>query len=144
MKAGNHLIEGPIDAGYISAEIQKHETKSDLGAHALFIGTVRADLADEKTVTGIEYTAYEDMIAAVISEIKDELFKTCSDLKCLHIYHSTGWVRAGENSLFVMASSGHRKEAFLACSQAVELIKEKLPVWKKEVFDDGSSQWLEH
>ena len=110
----SYLIEGQISPSFIRGEIEKHQQMKDLGAHAMFIGTVRADQVGDKTVSGIEYSAYEEMIAAVILEIKDIIFETHHDLRCLHIYHSTGLVRCGENSLFVMASAGHRKEAFSA------------------------------
>jgi molybdopterin synthase catalytic subunit len=138
-----HLLDGPISSEFIANEIDKHQTKTQLGAHAIFIGTVRADKEDGKIVSGIQYSAYEDMIAAVIQEIKNLLFAKYNDLSCLHIYHGTGLVKVGEHSLFVMVSSGHRKQAFAASEECVELIKEKLPVWKKEVYKDGSHKWLD-
>ena len=144
MTKKTHLTDGPISSEFIANEIDKHSTKTHLGAHALFIGTVRADEIDGKTVSGIEYSAYDDMISATIQEIKDILFSKYDDLSCVHIYHATGMVKVGEHSLLVMVSSVHRKQAFAASEKCVELIKEKLPVWKKEAYVDGSHKWLDH
>ena len=58
--------------------------------------------------------------------------------RSIEIIHSTGIVNAGEISLLVLVSAGHRQQAMQACSKAVELIKERLPVWKKEIYDDDS------
>lgn len=144
MTKKSHLIDGPVSSAFIAAVIDKHQEKTQIGAHALFIGTVRADVVDGKTVSGIQYSAYEEMISKTIQEIKDTLFAKYEDLSCLHVYHSTGLVKVGEHSLFVMVSSAHRKQAFAASEECVELIKEKLPVWKNEVYLDGSHKWLDH
>lgn len=142
MTASKHLLEGPVPADFVSTEISRHQSKTAAGAHALFLGQVRDDLIDGKKVTGIEYSAYAEMIDPVVQAIKDELFSEFSDLICVHIHHSTGLVRCGEISLVVMVSSGHRKQSFEALEKCVELIKEKLPVWKKELFADDSSRWI--
>ena len=142
MEGKNHLIEGPIPAAFIAEEISRHEYKLNIGANSIFLGRVRADSVDGKTVVAIEYSAYEEMILSVIEAIKDDLFIKFPDLVCLHIWHSTGLVKAGEISLLVIVSSGHRKESFQAIEECVDQIKEKLPVWKKEHFSDGSSRWI--
>jgi molybdopterin synthase catalytic subunit len=82
------------------------------------------------------------MVDAVIQSIREDIFHEFTGLICLHILHSTGLVRSGEISLAVMVSSAHRKQSFEALEKCVELIKEKLPVWKKELFQDGSSRWI--
>lgn len=143
MKKKSHLIDGPISHTFVAKQLDKHQHKTNIGAHACFLGTVRADEEDQKTVVGIDYSAYEDMISKTVQEIKDILFDKYNDLICMHIYHSTGLVKVGENSLFVLVSSGHRKQCFAAITECVELIKEKLPVWKKELYDDESHKWLE-
>lgn len=139
-----HLIEGPVSSGFMASELDRMSASQHLGAHAVFVGTVRADQAGEKTVTGIEYSAYPEMISPVIRGIQDDLFSRFDDLAFVQVYHSTGLVRAGEHSLLVIVSAGHRKQAFAACTACVELIKEKLPVWKKEMYSDGSHHWVDH
>lgn len=143
MMESKYLIEGPIPAAFVGQEVRSHHSKTAAGAHALFLGQVRDDLVDGKRVTGIEYSAYEAMVETVVQTIKDQLFEEFADLICLHIHHSTGVVHCGEISLVVMVSSGHRKQSFAALEKCVELIKEKLPVWKKELFSDGTCRWIE-
>lgn len=144
MENQKHLIPGPISPIFISEMIEEHQSKKTIGAHSMFLGTVRADVLGEKTVLGIEYSAYEEMITATIREIKDSLFASYKDLICIHIFHSIGLVKAGKHSLFVLVSGRHRKQAFRACEECVDLIKEKLPVWKKEIYSDQSYTWTDH
>ncbi len=143
MGQSKYLIEGPVGAGFIAGEIAAHSHKTQIGAHSVFLGQVRADSTGDTAVIAIDYSAYPEMVDSAIGEIRDYLFGRYDDLECLHIRHSTGIVKAGEVSLFVMASAGHRSQAFLAVSECVELIKEKLPVWKKELLADGSSRWID-
>jgi len=141
MNEKNHLIEGPISPEFIAAKIEKHHGRNQIGAHSMFLGQVRADKSDGRQTIGIEYSAYNDMVSKTIKEIKEDLFSRYNDLICLHVWHSTGMVEVGEVSLLVLISSGHRKQSFKALEDIVEQIKSKLPVWKKEIFDDGSHLW---
>jgi len=136
------LTQGPISREYISGLLADTGSDRPSGAVALFIGRVRNDIADGREVTGIDYSAYEAMVGPVVEEIREGLFLRFPDLTGIHILHSTGFVASGEISLAVQVSSGHRKEAFAALESCVEAIKEKLPVWKKELFSDGSSRWI--
>jgi len=107
----------------------------------LFLGQVRADEIQGKKVKSIEYSAYSELVNAEAEKIKKTIYAEFSDVKSVKIVHSTGLVNAGEISLLVFVSAGHRQQAMQACSKTVELIKEKLPVWKKEIFDDDSHKW---
>ncbi len=142
MKKAKTLIHGPIDPAFVSAELEKHQDKYHIGAHAFFLGQVRADQVEGNQVSGIEYSAYEEMVDHAVQGIKDRLFTKYQDLSCVHIYHSLGTVRIGEVSLLVMVSSPHRRQALEALDACVEEIKANLPVWKKEVFEDHSHRWL--
>ena len=139
-KYKNVFVQGPISAGFIGESIAQHQTKTAIGAHDIFLGQVRADEIDGKTVSAIEYTAYEDMANAKFHEIREETFSKFN-LSCMHIYHSLGEVKAGEICLFVFVSSPHRKEAFKALEYVVEEIKAKVPVYGKELFGDNTHQW---
>jgi molybdopterin synthase catalytic subunit len=75
--------------------------------------------------------------------IREDIFSV-HGLTCLHIRHSLGLVKAGEISLFVFASSPHRRAAIDACNEVVERIKKELPVWGKELFDDISYKWKQN
>ena len=138
-----YLTNGPISPEQAAQEIELHGNNQGIGAHAVFMGRVRADEKDGIKTTGIEYTAYEEMIGKTVKEIRDELFSNHPGLLNVHILHSTGLVKTGEVSLFAIVSSGHRKEAFKALEDCVEQIKSRLPVWKKELFSDGSHEWKE-
>ncbi|MEX0291660.1 MAG: molybdenum cofactor biosynthesis protein MoaE [Flavobacteriaceae bacterium] len=134
------FIEGAISPDFIAASIAEHQSKTQIGAHDIFLGQVRADVIEDKTVGAIEYTAYEPMALQKFEEIKERAFKNF-ELSCLHIYHSLGIVRTGEICLFVFASSPHRKVVFEALQQVVEEIKKEVPVFGKELFEDNSYQW---
>jgi len=139
-KPKNIFVPGPISSAFIAESIQKHSTKTDIGAHSIFLGQVRADEIDGKHVSGIEYTTYEDMALEKMHEIREEIFGKY-DLTCMHVYHSLGLVKTGEICLFVFTSSKHRRLAIDACEETVERIKAELPVWGKECFEDESFHW---
>ena len=136
----NLFLEGPISPDFIANSIAKHQIKTGIGAHDIFLGQVRADEIDGKVVTGIEYTAYESMALEKIREIREDAFEKYS-LSCMHIYHSLGEVPVGEICLFVFVSSPHRKEVFEALHEVVERIKSELPVFGKELFGDAGYSW---
>ncbi len=142
MKPSWHLHAGPIPARILSEQTGKLNADLHAGASACFIGRVRSDQTDGKTVVAIEYSAYPEMVESVIQSIKDQLLSSLTDLHAVEILHSTGRVQAGEASLLVVVSAGHRTQAFQALEKCVELIKERLPVWKKEYFQDGTSRWV--
>ena len=137
----NYLTVGPVSQKIISQLIEKMVEKTDSGGHTFFLGQVRADEIRGKKVKAIEYTAYEEMVNVEAEKIKIAILSEFSDVKTIGIIHSTGVVSAGEISLLVFVSAGHRHQAIQACSKTVELIKEKLPVWKKEIFEDDSHKW---
>jgi molybdopterin synthase catalytic subunit len=137
----NYLTCGPISKKLISRLIEKTSGKTDSGGHMLFLGQVRADEIQGKKVKSIEYSAYSELVNAEAEKIKETIYTEFSDVKSVEIVHSTGLVNAGEISLLVYVSAGHRQQAMQACSKTVELIKEKLPVWKKEIYDDDSYMW---
>jgi len=140
MKPG-YLINGPITPAVISSLMEKISERTDTGGHSVFLGQVRADYENDKKVKAIDYSAYEGMVNVEAEKIKELILAEFEDVKSIEIVHSTGIVKAGEISLLVLVSAGHRHHAIIACSKAVELIKEKLPVWKREIFDDDSHLW---
>ena len=139
-KPKNIFATGAIAPAFIAESIQKHSTRTDIGAHSIFLGQVRRDVIDSKAVAAIEYTAYEDMALEKMHAIREAIFAKYN-LTCMHVHHSLGRVAAGEISLFVFTSSKHRKVAIDACEETVERIKAELPVWGKELFEDESYQW---
>ncbi|MFT4601335.1 MAG: molybdopterin synthase catalytic subunit [Arenicella sp.] len=136
----NVFVDGPISPEKIATSIAHHQVKTNIGAHDIFLGQVRADEIDGKTVQAIEYSGYEEMALKTFHEIREAAFDKF-DLTCMHIYHSQGIVKSGEICLFVFTSSAHRKDAMDACRYLVEEIKEKAAVFGKELFEDDSHQW---
>ena len=132
--------QGPISPQFIADSIAKHTSKTSIGAHDIFLGQVRADEVEGKVVAGIEYTAYEEMAEKEFYHIREAAFEKF-DIVCMHIYHSVGLVKTGEISLFVFVSTGHRKEAFEAIEYLVNEIKERVPIFGKEIFTDNTHQW---
>ncbi|MCS7254710.1 MAG: molybdenum cofactor biosynthesis protein MoaE [Armatimonadota bacterium] len=129
------LSEEPIDVGAVLSQvIDEH-----IGAVALFIGVVRGR-SKGREVIALEYDAYRMMAERKLEEIAKSV---CSayGLERLTIVHRVGRAKVGEVVLVVAASSEHRHEAIGACREVVERIKSDVPLWKREVFKDGS-EWV--
>jgi molybdopterin synthase catalytic subunit len=142
-KPKNIFVQGPVAASFIADSIQAHSAKKNIGAHSIFLGQVRNDRINEKTVAAIDYSTYEEMALEQMHAIREAIFEKYP-LTCMHVHHSLGTVKAGEISLFVFTSAAHRKAAIDACEEVVERIKKELPVWGKELFEDASHQWKEN
>lgn len=142
-KVKDVFVEGPITPEKIAKSIAHHQVKTNIGAHDIFLGQVRADDIEGKLVKAIDYSAYYEMANNVFHEIRETAFEKY-DLTCAHIYHSKGLVKAGELCLFVFTSSKHRQMAFDACRFITEEIKKKAPVFGKELFEDDTHQWKEN
>ena len=134
------FVDGAISPAFVGESIARHSTKNDIGAHSIFLGQVRSDVIDNKEVKAIDYSAYIEMAEDKFHEIREAAFGKYS-LTCMHIYHSLGKVNTGGISLFVFTSSVHRKDAIKACEEIVERIKNEVPVWGKEIFEDESFHW---
>jgi molybdopterin synthase catalytic subunit len=139
-KIKNVFIEGAISPNKIATSIAHHQVKTNIGAHDIFLGQVRADVIDDKAVVAIEYSAHEEMANKAFHDIREMAFEKF-DLTCMHIYHSKGIVKAGELCLFVFTSSAHRQDAMDACRFLVEEIKLKAPIFGKEIFENGDHVW---
>ena len=140
MKKKKVFLEGAISPGFIAESIAKHQSKHSIGAHNIFLGQVRADEIDNKIVNAIEYTSYEELADKKLIEIRESAFEKY-DLTCMHIYHSLGKVKAGEICFFVFVSSNRRKEVYEATEYIVNRVKEDVPIFGKEIFQDQSHQW---
>ncbi len=134
------FVDGAIKPSFIAESIAKHSSKTNIGAHNIFLGQVRADVIEGKEIIAIEYTAYKEMALEKMHEIRENIFAKYQ-LACMHIYHSMGSVNAGEISLFIFTSSQHRRSAIDAGNEVVERIKAELPVWGKEIFEDATYHW---
>lgn len=129
------VVRGPIEPGRLLEAVRHPE----LGALVLFLGTVRRGREDGP-VAAIEYSAYEAMARAEFDRILAEASQRWPQGR-LAACHRVGPVPAGEASIAVAAAMPHRAEAFAACRYVVEHAKQRLPVWKQEVLDDGTRRW---
>lgn len=136
-----YLVDGPLTPSLISGLLTRGNDDTDAGAISVFIGKVRADEHEGTTVTAIEYSAYPEMVATETEAIMTLVRSAFSDVRDVIIVHSTGTVKAGEASLFIMVTAGHRDQATRACRHTLELVKERLPVWKKELYSDSAEKW---
>ena len=105
------------------------------GGVVVFVGTVR-DATKGKAVLHLEFEAYEKMALKEMQKIAEEA-TTRWGLHKMVIHHRTGLVPIGEEAVVIACSSVHRKEAFQACEYAIDTLKETVPIWKKEKFEDG-------
>ena len=117
------------------------DTASSLGAGAVnvFIGTVRNN-AHGKNVVWLEYEAYETMVVNEVRKIIDEASHKWP-LQGWAVSHRIGTLKPGEVAVAIAVSAPHRKDSFAACQFIIDELKEKAPIWKKEVFEDGE-EWV--
>lgn len=134
------FLQGEITPAFIAETIQKHQTKTDIGAHNIFMGQVREDLIDGKTVTALDFTCYQEMADKKLEIIREETFEKFN-LTCMHIYHSLGKVNVGQICLFVFVSAGHRPQVYEATEYIVNRLKSEVPIFGKEIFEDETFQW---
>ncbi len=109
------------------------------GAMGVFVGFVRRE-SDGKTVKQLEYEAYEEELRKKAKEIEEKI-KEMPGIVNAKIYHKTGILMPGEDIVYITVMGEHRKDIWEPLKQAVELMKKELPVWKKEVFEDGE-MWV--
>ncbi len=111
------------------------------GAIVLMSGTVR-DRTGGKPVKFLEYQAYEPMAIEIFRQIAANIRKQWPDTNTIVIHHRTGSLQLGEISVLVAVGCPHRAEAFEACRYAIDTLKHNAPIWKKEHWVDGSSNWV--
>jgi molybdopterin synthase catalytic subunit len=129
------LSEQPL----VLEDVVREVASDNAGAIATFVGTTRAN-ARGRTVVRLEYEAYEGMAEHVMAEIADEL-KGTYDLVDVAIHHRTGTVEIGETSVVIAVSAAHRADALAACRDAIDTLKERAPLWKKEIYE-GGEEWI--
>jgi len=130
------ITKDPIDL----CNIMVATKEKSAGGQVLFIGSVR-DHNENGSVSEIYYEAYKEMAEAKMMEIENEVRKRWPIKKFVAI-HRVGNLKVGEPSVAVGVSSEHRKEAFEACKYAIDEIKTRVPIWKKEVSESGVA-WVE-
>jgi MoaE-MoaD fusion protein len=129
------LTHGPVNLTSVVVEVVDERA----GAIATFLGTVRAQ-SRGRDVIALEYEAYEEMAEDVMAEIAGEL-EGRYDLCKVAISHRLGRVEVGETSVAIGVSAPHRQDALAACADAIEALKSRVPLWKKELYV-GGEEWI--
>ena len=110
-------------------------TDDSCGGISTFIGTVRNDTQNKK-VSQLDFSTYKPMAVKEMQKIADLALEKF-DIKKIAIHHSEGMLQIGAIPVIIAVSAKHRKAAFLACEFAIDTLKETVPIWKKEYFEDG-------
>jgi MoaE-MoaD fusion protein len=129
------LSESPLDLDAVVREVETEEA----GAIATFIGTTRRR-SRGRTVLHLDYEAYAEMAEQVMARLADDL-KQRHELCEVAIHHRVGRVGIGETSVVIAVSAPHRQAALAACKEAIDTLKETVPLWKKEVYE-GGEEWI--
>jgi len=125
------IVSHPIDPRAVEAAV----AYPGAGALCVFHGVVR-DHSRGRRVTHLEYEAYPPMAEKVLTQIGEEIAGRWPGAR-VAIVHRTGRLEVGETSVVIAVSSPHRAEAFEACRYAIEALKTRVPIWKKEFAEDG-------
>lgn len=131
-----YLTNEPIDHSDITERVRRN----GCGAVVTFLGTVR-DLTGGRTTIALDYEAYPGMAEKKMTEIEEETRRRWP-VGELILVHRLGHLSAGEVSVAVAVSCPHRAQAFEACRYAIDRLKEIVPIWKKENWADGTSDWI--
>jgi molybdopterin synthase catalytic subunit/molybdopterin converting factor small subunit len=129
------LSEEPLSLERVVDEVRDERA----GAIATFTGTTRVE-SRGRSVVHLDYEAYEGMAERVMQEIADNLLAR-RDLCAIAIHHRIGRVGIGETSVVIAVSAPHRHDALAACKDAIDTLKERVPLWKKEVYE-GGEEWI--
>ena len=136
------MKEFKITSDSITLETGKDEVENhEIGARSVFEGVVR-DTNDGHQVRKLEYECYEPLAIKEGNQILDEAIEMF-DLIDAFCIHRVGTLEIGEIAVVVVATSGHRDEAFKGCRYIIDEVKSRVPIWKKEHYEDGETEWLQ-
>lgn len=130
------IVEGPIDHAAATEKVRSNLA----GAVCVFLGTVREMTAGRQT-SSLDYEAYPDMALKKMAALEAEARERWPILEC-SIVHRVGHLDLGEVSVVVAVSTPHRHQAFDACHWLIDTLKDVVPIWKKEVWADGTEEWV--
>jgi len=133
-----HIVDGEIDVKFIMDTLA--DGSPDSGSLIVFEGRVRADEVGGNFVEKIFYESYISMAEKEIEKIEDEVIKKFG-VKKVVIKHRIGEVKVGEVALFVAVLSAHRTEGFEAIQYAINEVKKRGPIWKREILSNGKTRW---
>jgi molybdopterin synthase catalytic subunit len=130
------LVTSPVDVAALTREVAGDER----GAITLFLGTVR-NTNEGRAVDGIDYSAYEAMAVEEMNRIVGEATERFAGVE-IALEHRIGALRVGDVSVAIACAHAHRTPALDACRYVIEELKRRVPVWKREHYLDGTSEWV--
>jgi molybdopterin synthase catalytic subunit len=130
------ITEDPIDHAAIVDRVRSNQA----GAVCSFLGTVR-ELTGDRRTTLLEYEAYPEMALAKLAKLENEARQRWPILESA-LVHRVGRLDLGEISVIVAVSCPHRGDSFEACRWLIDRLKEEVPIWKREVWADGTEEWV--
>jgi molybdopterin synthase catalytic subunit len=130
------ITDAPIDHAALTEQVRSNSA----GAVCTFLGTVREMTGDRRT-SSLDYEAYPEMALKKMAELEAEARSRWPVID-LAIVHRVGHLDLGEVSVVVAVSCPHRNQAFDACRWLIDTLKEVVPIWKKEVWADGTEEWV--
>jgi len=133
------ISAGPLDTAAIAALVRD----DGRGGAVTFAGIVRAQADDGRAVRGLAYEAQTEMAIAAFEAIAREANERYGDC-AIAIHHRIGELAIGETAVVVAVACAHRAAAFEACRFAIDALKERAPIWKRETFADGTAEWREN
>jgi molybdopterin synthase catalytic subunit len=130
------ITEAPLDHAAITDSVRSHQA----GAVCSFLGTVR-EMTGERRTSSLDYEAYPEMALKKMAELEAEARERWPLIN-VAIVHRVGHLELGEISIVIAVSCPHRGQSFEACRWLIDTFKEVVPVWKKEVWADGTEEWV--
>jgi molybdopterin synthase catalytic subunit len=130
------VTEEPLSADAVVRAV----TVPEAGGITIFLGVVRDNTAGRRVVA-LEYEAHVPMAEAKLKEIGEGLYARWPGVRQVVILHRIGRLAVGEASVAIGVSAAHRQDAFAACQHAIDTVKRIVPIWKRELFEDGSA-WV--
>ena len=131
------FTDKPIDASDVLASV----SSNDAGANVLFLGTTRQFTKGEETVQ-LDYEGYEEMVLKELTAIREAAMKRWPIQKC-SIVHRFGTVALAEASVAVAVSTPHRADSFASAEWILETLKQRAPIWKRDLRPGGYTEWVE-
>ena len=136
------LVAAPRDAALDPARALEFVSHEEFGGQALFVGRVRRH-NHGRDVVAVEYDLFEPLARTTFEALAREAFADITPELRIYVAHAHGRLDVGDIAVVVAAGSRHRDEAFRACRAAIEGVKHRAPIWKREHYVDGSSEWSE-
>lgn len=140
MRTSVEVTQHPIDLATLLEPSLANDSEN--GAQVVFAGTIRKHNRG-RPVTGLSYDVFEPLALTLMQELIEEARTQWGQDLSILIRQRIGHLQVGEIGILIIVSSPHRDEAYLASRYLIEGIKHKIPIWKKEFYEDGESDWLE-